>query len=120
MERLTQKREDGFYELKDSQEIYGKEAISRLAQVIGKYEDIEESAGMPLERLIAILKDGFWVVATEDDSQDVFQVWNTRDVIFDFDAKEITVYFEFSEDVYNTYKFEDCGNTWALTKEGLE
>jgi hypothetical protein len=75
---------------------------------------------MPLERLLAILKDGFWAVATEDDSLDIFQVLSTRDVIFDFDAKEITVYFEFSEDVYNTYKFEDYGKTWALTKEELE
>ena len=120
MERLTKKREDGFYELKESQEIYSKEDVTRLVQVIGQYEDIEESAGMPLERLIAMLKDGFWVVATEDDSQDIFQVFDTRDVVFDFDAKKITLYFELSEDVYNTYKFEDYGKTLALTKEELE
>ena len=40
--RLTKIRNDGFYELKKGQEIYGEENGIRLVQIVGKYEDIEE------------------------------------------------------------------------------
>ena len=41
--RLTEKKENGFYELKEGQEIYGEENGIRLVQIVGEYEDIDES-----------------------------------------------------------------------------
>lgn len=39
--RITEKKENGFYELKKGQEIYGEENGIRLVQIVGEYEDID-------------------------------------------------------------------------------
>lgn len=40
--RLTEKKENGFYELTKNNEIYGEENGIRLVQIVGQLEDIEE------------------------------------------------------------------------------
>jgi len=48
MERITKKRDDGFYELAPNKEIYGWENGIRLVQIIGAYEDVVEKLNIDL------------------------------------------------------------------------
>ena len=43
MDRITQRRPSGFYELKPGKEVYGWENGIRLVQLVGYYEDCEET-----------------------------------------------------------------------------
>lgn len=55
--RLTEKTPNGFYELTKGNEIYGEENGIRLVQIIGKYEDLEESLAKPFKLdLITLLR----------------------------------------------------------------
>lgn len=106
MNRITKKRTDGFYELTaKASDICTKEG--GLVQVVGQYEDVEETVGMPLERLVSMHKNGFWAIGSEKDNFDLIEVKSMKDVEFDFDKKEIIVYYECDDIVYNTYKFND-------------
>ena len=51
MNRITEKKENGFYELTTGNEIYGEENGIRLVQIVGRLEDIEDQLGCTLEEL---------------------------------------------------------------------
>ena len=111
--RITEKKENGFYELKKGQEIYGEEDGIRLVQIVGEYEDIEEKLGINLIKFITAL------------TSDVYLYHNGELVkceqvpcLLCFDGKYCLEYhFEF--DVEQVY-LKDYGKTWALTREELE
>lgn len=127
MERLTQKREDGFYELKESQELYGKEDVSRLVQVIGKYEDTEENLwwefGCDKTAVFKALTEGCWIMTGYKKVEHVLpseirlgikyagtinQVWSYMCLYIELNGKPYSI------------KTGDHGIKWALTKEELE
>ena len=107
--RLTEKKENGFYELKKSEEIYGEENGIRLVQIVGQYEDIEEELGIDLIKLIECIRNekGIW---KKDFNGGLI---NTRCML--------TCYFGRWQiyDKENIYELKDYGKTWALTKEEL-
>ncbi len=46
MNRITEKKENGFYELTTGNEIYGEENGIRLVQIVGRLEDIMSEYGI--------------------------------------------------------------------------
>lgn len=123
--RLTEKKENGFYELKAGAEIYGEENGIRLVQIVGQYEDIEEELGIDLLTLFKALKNGIWykvnhevnqfipdegmhIVADCNGSEERTNYWLLS--VIDLNSKECLI--DFWVDNY--------GKTWALTKEELE
>lgn len=108
--RLTEKKENGFYELKEEQKIYGLENGIRLIQMVGKYEDIEEELGIDLITLIRALKNGVWVKTKNDISKHLTVALKKR-----HHTKEYWLFYRPYSHIY----LKDYGKTWALTKEEL-
>lgn len=107
--RLTEKKENGFYELKKGQEIYGEENGIRLVQIVGEYEDIEEELGISLVTLFKALNRCY----TEDSHKGTAMIIN---------HEEIGIKYQINDYSWNSKicKIKDYGKTWALTKEELE
>ena len=116
--RLTKKKENGFYELKKGQKIYGEENGIRLVQIVGEYEDTKEELNMNLNLLPTLLKikkgdkiyviDGTLVKAEVTDNSLV----NGKLMVFShYGYKGIT----YTPVCY----YSEYGKTWALTKEEL-
>ena len=119
--RLTKMREDGFYELKKEQEIYGEENGIRLVQIVGKYEDIEDELGVSLATLIKIFKascSGQTVFVKYDSDGDYERV--IYKVCLSDDYNGVILKTIKGGALLSDYKFKDYGKTWALTKEELE
>lgn len=117
--RLTKKRKDGFYELEEGQEIYGKENGIRLVQIVGQLEDIEEKLEMPIDKFFQALFGSakmlkVWCIHPHKGLQEVF--------LSGFENHETARYFNaFNIDIGSTtLGLSQYGKTWALTKEELE
>ena len=109
--RLTEKKENGFYELKNGQEIYGEENGIRLVQIVGKKEDIEEELGIDLITLFKVLKNGFYR----------YRPTAINNVICFIAKPKVNMEQKcFTYGSYGKSYFKDYGKTWALTKEELE
>lgn len=114
--RVTEKKENGFYELKEGQEIYGEENGIRLVQIVGEYEDIKEELGIDLITLFEVLKDKkVWVIYANHIS---------RFYITDIDIKKGIIVGNInigkSACFEKTYNIKDYDKTWSLTKENLK
>ena len=106
MERITKKKENGFYELKKGQKIYGEENGIRLVQIVGQLEDIEEELGIDLITLFKALKNGVY-----EDIVD--QKYKHFDLSYAID-NVFTIWLG------RPHELKDYGKTWALTREELE
>lgn len=110
--RITEKKENGFYELKEGQEIYGEENGIRLVQIVGQYEDIKEELGIDLITLFKALKNGAYIPFYG-------QIISLEKYKIDFPNKRF-IAKHFNGKMYEeTLYFKDYGETWALKKEGL-
>ena len=108
--RLTEKKENGFYELTKDNEIYGKENGIRLVQIVGQLEDIEEELGIDLITLFKALKDGIYIKPNNIYCGSPYLCFAENE------HREL----EFQFKIMGTwYKVKDYGKTWALTKEEL-
>lgn len=106
--RITRKKENGFYKLKEGQEIYGEEDGIRLVQIVGKFEDLEEELGIGLTKLFEILKsENIYANGKRYDNSNSLSYMGNSWLIFNHQAKQ-------------GFRFKDYGKTWALTKEELE
>ena len=148
--RLTEKKENGFYELKDGEEIYGEENGIRLVQIVGQLEDIKEKINLfgieeDQRNLINFLKlvlaeeNGFYY---KKDDKIYFCRWCVRVGLHlvetqpCYAVKETTLQSCYYGDVEKIKAVEDAhywswktclnvhlrdyGKIWALTKEELE
>lgn len=107
--RITEKKENGFYELNNGQEIYGEENGIRLVQVLGKYEDIEELC----KKIVSQPVYEKFVDTGEIHKED----YTEYHALYNFKERRIEVYgFEF----INWFGLDEYGKTWALTREELE
>lgn len=106
--RITKKRENGFYELKAGAEIYGEENGIRLVQIVGQFEDIKELCEKIVSQPIyeKFIDDG--VIHKES--------YIGEDASYNFKERRIYIY---GYGVIDSFKLEDYGKTWALTKEEL-
>jgi len=142
--RITEKKENGFYELKKEQEIYGEENGIRLVQIVGQVEDIKEELGIEVPLFFKIMKaETLWWkdkhkkythnIASEFIS--VKPYWSIgAGIIFEFAWNDRNIYSYENCDViikeqespigmphiYLCLKASEYGKTWALTKEELE
>lgn len=111
--RITEKKENGFYELKEGEEIYGEENGIRLVQIVGQLEDIEDDLGIDLVILFKANNDG------------VYYKKNLKHYNAELDFKHkcirLSKHYEAEDDFeYHYVMFKGYGKTWALTKEELE
>lgn len=114
--RLTEKKENGFYKLKEGQEIYGEEDGVRLVQIVGKFEDIEDELGIDLITLFKAGQQRYVFV------KNAFGEINSRE-LYDIDiyTKIIVYYFEYQPERQLMHQHLNMyGKTWALTREELE
>lgn len=83
---------------------------ARLLQVIGKYEDIEEDVGCPVETVFKALKNG------------VYTKKNERSRIVYYKMPKVVKYKSGWKLLINgtALGLKECGKTWALTKEELQ
>ena len=112
--RLTKKKENGFYELKEGQEIYGEENGIRLVQIVGEYEDLEEELGIDLVTFFKIRKHCY-------DRKPIFikdkGMIIKSDCRVELGYKSVAVYTgDYGADLY---PLKGYGKTWALTEEEL-
>ena len=97
--------------------------IDRVANKLGKLEDIEQELGIPLEVLFKALKEGFYVRNEEDKQIRFFTCsleYNHWDCnwYLDCDCQE-----DIDGDFLKSVEYEDLkdyGKTWSLTREELE
>lgn len=126
--RLTRKKENGFYELKKGQEIYGQENGIRLVQIVGKYEDKEEELGIDFATLINALKNGIWV---KDLKNNVYKVNCHLCRVETGGGVDCSLGLAFQQNGNYKWRYlvldtrrdndiKDYGKTWALTKEELK
>lgn len=106
--RITEKKENGFYELTKGNEIYGEENGIRLVQFLGGLEDFGDKLGISWAILLNAINSGF------------YKIDNRGGIIFISPMPRV----DFKNKCFNTssyYKlyFKDYGKTWALTKEEL-
>lgn len=106
--RITEKKENGFYELTKGNEIYGEENGIRLVQFLGGLEDFGEKLDISWSILLNAINSGF------------YKIDNRGSIIFINPMPRV----DFKNKCFNTssyYKlyFKDYGKTWALTKEEL-
>ena len=126
MERITNKREDGFYDLKPEREIYGWENGIRLVQIVGRVEDIEEKRGISIDLLDRILDYLDEVYLDDSDKpfyeKDEFGIHPINPVFLQLDLrnKRLIERYHFDSPSEPIYPFSEYGKTWALTKEELE
>ena len=109
MNRLTEKKENGFYELKKGQEIYGEENGIRLVQIVCQWEYIEELCEKVVEKPIYEKFRDTGEIHEED--------YTECDALYNFKEKRIEFYMY---DFVNFLELKDYGKWWALTKEELE
>lgn len=108
--RITEKKENGFYELKEGEEIYGEENGIRLVQIVGQLEDIKDELGISLKVLFKCFKSTKFYI------RNLFgEIIEVESDIVRFDIGHGYVYFG-----ADYCPLSDYGKTWALTKEELE
>lgn len=102
MNRITEKLENGFYELKPENEFYGWENGIRLVQIVGNYEDIFELIDEMYKKPVC------W----KDDYGEIFYEYYTHStILYNPRTNEIEIYeYEFIA----RYKVEEYGITWWL------
>lgn len=139
--RITEKIENGFYELTKGNEFYGWEDGIRLVQIVGQLEDIEDRVGINLIALlnaksIHIAKFSYWRWDFRDKQQckkddigaiEEKEIEEKRNFCIDLINKEIVIIeYKFVDDDFDCgiritkLKFDEYGKTWAFTKEELE
>ena len=107
--RITKKRNNGFYELKAGEEIYGEGNGIRLVQIVGQYEDIKEELGIGLITLFKALEEGIYTIRSNGKKRYPCLIHNSA----------VGYVFDFMFDQEAQYILSDYGKTWALTKEEL-
>lgn len=136
--RITEKKENGFYELKNGREIYGEEHGIRLVQIVGKYEDIEEQLGIDLITLFKALKNGCWIrkgfygtcyldgepifISSGCLHLNLFGYYSEKenDDGCESEYQEALCLFDLDYEIIdNIARVKDYGKTWSLTKEEL-
>ena len=110
MKRITKKKESGFYELTEGNEIYGEENGIRLVQVVGQLEDIKEELGISIVTLFTAMKEGFW--SNEEDGVGYDNYHHPSNLYIDLDE----IYDGYLQ---KSYSLKDYGVTWSLTKGWL-
>lgn len=109
--RLTEKKENGFYELKKGQEIYGEENGIRLVQIVGEYEDIEEELGIDLITLHKLFH-----------TRKIYSYGHTS--IMENSISDINIYNKmitiWNGTCHSIYPLSEYGKSFALTKEELQ
>ncbi len=91
---------------------------------LGQFEDIEDEFKLNIKMVRVLLlafQDGFYGYCEDDDHEKpyIFQFWPGCFMV-DYEYKEITVFWENSDQVYCVFHFKDYGKKWALTEEELE
>lgn len=114
--RITQKKENGFYELKEGQEIYGEENGIRLVQIVGQYEDVKEELGIDLLTLFKALTD---TIAIKNKDGSIEEMWACPRFQISIDKNDSWILYGPVEE-HKYVSIKDYGKTWALTKEELE
>ena len=92
-------------------------------------EDIEEEIGIDLITLFKALKDGFYIKYNDK----IVHIFPDKHITINFWYKTINVFIPpkffidckkgadyLSETIDEEYWFKDYGETWALTREGVE
>lgn len=125
MERLTRKvYYDGIhYGSPNGIPCDNLEHLEKVYTKLGQLEDIEEELGIELIPLLKTkkfyVKDNVWNYLKDDDYGISYQKSSRTEIFLQdkyaicFDSKEILLGSK-------TYKLEDYGKTWALTREELE
>ena len=108
--RLTERKANGLYELKDRLEIYG----DRLIQIVGRYEDIEEQFDIELGILVDALKQGIIYVPFIYNKDGTLERAAPLKVI---GINRDRIIYECPNGLYATKLIKDYGKTWVL-KEG--
>ena len=106
--RITKKRENGFYELKEGEEIYGEGNGIRLVQIVGQYEDIKELC----EKIVSQPIYEKYI----DDGEIHKENYIGEYVSYNFKERSIYIY---GYGFIHRFELENYGKTWALTKEEL-
>lgn len=143
MIRITEKKENGFYELTKGNEIYGEENGIRLVQIVGKYEDIEKELEMSLSQFFKITKtQSLWwkdrhtktTHHIESEFISIKPYWSIgAGIMFEFSWNDRQITYYRGTDVvirgdespinlphiYLYLRGDDYGKTWALTEEEL-
>lgn len=115
--RITRKKENGFYKLKEGQEIYGEEDGIRLVQIVGRFEDIEDELGIDLLTLFKALKNGvYYFTRGMQLTKDYVGLIDDYISIGPRDKLSYSLMTGFEK---QTLSVKDYGKTRALTKEEL-
>lgn len=91
--------------------------IDRVANKLGKLEDIEEELGIPLEVLFKALKDGIYRLYEEFEDEPPYIYYLDPIIMYD-EWRECWIFYDDSK--CQVYCLKDYGKTWALTREELE
>ncbi len=124
--RITEKKENGFYELKEEREIYGWENGIRLVQIVGRVEDIEEKWGISIDLVDRILDYLDEVYLDNSDKPFYVKYLDGIDTVtpvyMQLDRRNKRLLETYSADGSGPteYPFSEYGKTWALTREELE
>ena len=108
MIRITEKKENDFYELTKGNEIYGEENGIRLVQIVGALEDFGEKIDTDWTNVLNAIACGFYKLNRVGNI-----VYVNPMPKVDFKNKC------FMTSSYYRLYFKDYGKTWALTKEEL-
>lgn len=130
MSRLTEKNiKSGIYYPLETESTYD-ECKMNCVRKLGQLEDIEEEMGCPIETLTKAIKNGIWIIPPHSEKRIPIFVRHPY-LIFEesinkegeMENKPLFLFmYRFDEYIHNSgyYFLEDCGKTWALTKEELE
>lgn len=125
MSRITNKRENGFYDLAKGQEIWGEENGIRLVQIVGEYEDIRDDLGVDLRILVKALKNGIYASMyggkPNNDINKIIFI-EPRQFKLCLHVEKPCIYYEWGwpGPDSTSYYLSDYGKSWALAEGELK
>ena len=108
---------------------YDYPLIEEAVDKLGDLEDIEEELGCSFRLMTEAIKNGIWIIPPHSEKKIPMFVRHPY-LTFDesinkkgeMERKPLFFFmYRFDENIHNSgyYFLEDCGKTWALTREGL-
>ena len=89
-----------------------------------KCHNLEQELGCPLDMYVSIKENGIFIEEEYDEEEHtgLTRLVNIppRDLCLDFKKDEITIYWEYTLDIYMELKFSDYKKTWWLKEDKSE